>query len=405
MGVKTKDIILIGGGAASLATANALLHRGIKNFIIVEKNPQLGKKILATGNGRCNLSHDKIHSTDYMGSLDPNHILEEFGSAIDFFQSLGLHCRIDEQGRIYPYCMTASSVRDVLVRAIPDENVITNCTIKEIKKVGKYWYLYSESHSFCTEYLVIGVGGFASPQHGTDGSAWDLCVKLEVPFVQPRPVLCPVLSDKRRLYSLHGIRWKANVSLLHKDTVIAEEYGEIQFTKHTLSGIAIFNLSTRLTDTRYQNYAIVVNCMPETSREETLNLLYLLQANCIGTTENLLSGIFPIPLARDILRQSTIDGSQSAQLLSFKEMTTIADTMRSLSFRINGLGNWEQAQATGGGISSVALDCNLQLKLYPNCYVVGELVDIHSICGGYHLHWCWASGYCVAQRIAERMSQ
>ncbi len=397
------QVIIIGGGASGLAAAVTAASYGMDRIAILEKMPRTGKKILATGNGRCNLSHTPIFAKDYSGSVPVRKILQAFGDAEDFFRSIGLHCRTDSAGRIYPYSMHAASVLDVLHSACQQYGVeeICDAQVADLHSQKDGWLVRTADAEYTADHVIFAAGGYAAPQFGTDGSAWDLLKKLHIPMESPRPVLCPLLSDAKILRPLKGLRVRANAMLMEADHCLYAENGEVQFTEKTISGICIFNMAAHILTEKLAEYRIVLDLIPEEKMETTLSRLFSMQAvRSDADCETMLSGIFQKPLSRLILKQCCIAADTPCSMLNGRKLREIAEMVHRLPFRVTGVSDWKQAQATAGGVIGSALDANLQVKQYPHLYITGEAADVHSICGGYHLHWAWASGVWAAQHIA-----
>ncbi len=397
------QLIIIGGGASGLAAAVTAASYGLDKIAVLERLPRVGKKILATGNGRCNLSHTPISPEDYSGSVPVADILAEFGDAASFFESLGILCRTDEQGRVYPYSMTATAVLDALRDACARYGVQEICDARaaELKPLKKGWLVRTETAEYTTDAVIFAAGGHAAPQLGTDGSAWELLRKLGIPLAPPKPVLCPVRSDAARLRPLKGLRAKAEVMLFDKKQPIRRTKGEVQFTETALSGICLFDLAGLVDTARCGDFRISLNLCPNRNEGETAAMLYAFQAVRYGTdSETMLSGIVQKPLARLILKECGIRANTPCEQLDGRKITEISRKLHDLQFPVTGLADWKQAQATAGGVIGSALDAHLQVKAHPHLYITGEAADVHSLCGGYHLHWCWASGVRAAKHIA-----
>ncbi len=396
-------LIIIGGGASGLAAAVTAASLGVEGITILEGLPRTGKKILATGNGRCNLSHTPVSPADYRGSVRVEKILEEFGDAASFFETIGIHCRADDQGRVYPYSNTATVVLDALRSACQQSGVQECCgeAVTALTPCRGGWMVRTETQTLRAENVIFAAGGHAAPKLGTDGNAWRLLEALGIPVISPRPVLCPVRSDANALRPLKGLRARAEVSLLDRGRLLRQERGEVQFTQDALSGICLFNLSTLVEPARCGDFSIVLNLCPEQTQNETAAMLYGFQAvRWEADCELLLSGLVQKPLARLVLRRCGIAAAMPASQLDGRQIAEIARTLHGLAFPVMGLSDWSQAQATAGGVHADALDAHLQVKAHPGLYIVGEAVDVHSFCGGYHLHWAWASGARAARHIA-----
>ena len=400
--VQKFHLLIIGGGASGLASAVTASAMGVRDIAVLERLPRTGKKISATGNGRCNLSHTAISAQDYQGSYDTAEILKTFGKAETFFENLGLYCRSDEQGRIYPYSMSANSVLDALRLACSGVTEFCSEEAVQLYFDSKKWHILTVSgKEYLSEFVIFSAGGAVQPKFGTDGSAFRLLEKLDIPIVQGRPILCPLLSDRKILQPLKGLRVKGSVSLYHKNKLLKTETGEIQFTEQALSGICIFNLSSYL-EKNFSEYEISANLFPELDSSELLSRLYTCQAVRLEfSCEDMLSGLMQKPLARTLLKQLGIKAVMPCGELTDLQLKRLAELCQNFRFQISGTVS-EQAQATAGGVHGSALDRNLQVRNYPNLFITGEATDVHAPCGGYQLHWAWASGYTAGKAVAEK---
>ena len=401
------DLIVIGGGASGLAAAVTAKMHGIGRIAVIEKLPRVGKKILATGNGRCNLSHEGITSADYRGSVDTAPILEHFGDVRAFFENLGLYTRTDSAGRMYPYSMTATAVLDAFRLRMREDGIEEICDTEVIGLYRKnhMWQIKTTGVDYAAPYVIFSAGGHAAPKLGTDGSAWSLLKKLDIPLVSPSPNLCPVLSDDKMLRPLKGLRVKGEITLLDCGKPIRTENGEVQFTDKALSGICVFDLSGLIDSRRSSDYMLRFDPVPELG-DELPNILCTLQGTRFGmTAEEMLSGILPKPIARLSLKNCGIRADSMISSLDYRELRRLAERIRTLEFPVRGLAGFEQAQSTRGGVPGAVLDAQLQVKSHPGLYITGEAADVHADCGGYHLHWCWASGAAAAENIAAHRTE
>ena len=400
------DLLIIGGGASGLAAAVTAKALGVGKIAVLEKLPRVGKKLLATGNGRCNLSHAHIKPEDYRGSVDVSPILDEFGDVKAFFENLGLYTRTDDAGRMYPYSMTAPAVLDAFRMRLREDGTeeVTDTEIVSLRREDGLWCARAAETDYFAPFVIFAAGGHAAPKLGTDGSAWRLLQKLGIPVIPPSPNLCPVLSDAKTLRSLKGLRVKGEVTLYDKDDALRTERGEVQFTDKALSGICVFNLSGLIDTSRFSDYFLLFDPVPEIGIDME-NILYTLQGTRFGmTSEEMLTGILPKPLIWLILKNACIAPDYPCADLTGREIRLLSIAVRSLTFPVRGLAGFEQAQSTRGGVPGSALDAHLQVKGHPGLYVTGEAADVHADCGGYHLHWCWASGCAAASAIAKEMA-
>lgn len=401
------DLLILGGGASGLAAAVTAAALGVQKIAVLEKLPRVGKKLLATGNGRCNLSHDGITARDYRGSVNTAPVLNDFGDVKVFFENLGLYTRTDAAGRMYPYSMTATAVLDAFRLRMREAGIeeICDTEVLQLDRKNGIWHVRTTGAEYLAPYVIFAVGGHAAPKLGTDGSAWQLLRKLQIPIVPPKPNLCPVLSDTRLLRPLKGLRVKGEISLWNGEICVRTESGEVQFTEKALSGICVFNLSGLIDPFQCPQQTLVFDPVPELG-DGLIGVLYALRGTRSGADcEEMLSGLLPKPLIRLILKTISISPEQPCDQLDGRRMQQLAAASHSLRFPVQGFCSFEQAQTTCGGVVGSALDAHLQVKAHPGLYITGEAADIHADCGGYHLHWCWASGAAAASDIAAKCTE
>ena len=398
-------LIVIGGGASGMAAAVTAAACGLRRIVILEKLPRTGRKLLATGNGRCNLSHTEITAADYAGSVPVEGILGSFGDVSTFFGNLGLFCRTDAQGRMYPYSMTAAGVLDALRLRLKADGTQELCGREVTALIPQrgYWQVQTAAgECLAARSVIFAAGGWAAPKFGTDGSSWKILEQLGIPLVSPHPILCPVGTDPALLRQLKGLRVRGSVTLFDGDVPVCTRDGEVQFTEKALSGICVFDLSGQIDSMRTKAFRLSVNCFPECDTGETLARLYTCQAvRPEASCEDMLTGLVHKALGRAVLERCAVPPGMPCSSLSGRQLAMIAERLHGLEFPVTGTAGFAQAQATAGGVPGSALGEDLQVKRYPGLFVTGEAVDVHSVCGGYHLHWCWASGACAGMAAAK----
>ncbi|MCL2037040.1 MAG: NAD(P)/FAD-dependent oxidoreductase [Oscillospiraceae bacterium] len=342
------EIAIIGGGASGLAVA-ALLSRSGRKSLIIERNSKPGKKLLATGNGRCNLGHFPLEMSHYHGDIGfAEHIFADWKGAQAFFRDFGLICRRDTEGRLYPYSNTANSVLEVLRSACTKTEFLleTDCTTLESVKNG-----FLINKNIFARKVVWACGGFNSPLEILKGLGHTL--------IPPFPALCPIITDKSLTNPLKGIRVRALCKAVANNKVIKSEYGEVQFNRDSLSGICIMNLS-RLVRDHSCSLTLSLDLAPEFTQEQ-LN---------------------------DIPLKGLLHSKIAAVLEKEKNPRK---TLKDLRFPVKSAATIEQAQIMSGGIPADELNHDLSSKIHPNLYIIGESVNVDGDCGGYNLEWAWAS--------------
>ncbi len=387
------DVAVIGGGASGLCAAIAASRRQ-KSVAILEKNARVGKKILATGNGRCNLSNENINAKCYhCKSQLAFEIMNKF-NAIEFFLSIGLMCKADSAGRIYPYSNTASSVLDALRIAALNCSVKEICDFKalDIKSANGIFCINGENDTVCAKSVVVAVGGYQS-----DNSSFKIanCIGHKINKISPS--LCPILSDEPVLKSLKGLRVSACAALFDSNMQIASEVGEVQFSDNALSGICIFNLSHK--SLQCKNPYIRLDLCPDISHNELKTLLLDIKSHRQNNLcQDFLSGLFPKrvgqALLKDTVKCTLIRDIESSQI------EALCRKIKSWEFKVKHNESFKNAQVTSGGVDFSQVKNTLESKLLSGAFFCGEVLDIDGVCGGFNLNWAWASGLYAGENAA-----
>lgn len=403
------DIAVIGGGASGLAAAiGALQANKFAKVVIAERLDKTGRKILATGSGRCNLSNKNLSESAYHGSLDVMKIIEKTPNAEEFFLESGIICTTDEQGRIYPNSNSAASILSALRLRALKLGVIEVCGFKadkiEIKTDG--FIIHSEYRIIYSKKIIIAAGGYAAPSFGTDGSMMRILKNMGYKTKKICPAIAPLKVKTDLIKGLRGVRVKGKISAVSNGKILRTETGEIQFTENTISGICVFNLAYLMSE--YEGKLILrADFMPAMTVEELEEYLCCIQYQRYEcTVEELLTGIFvknlAVYLVKRILKRSLSD---KISALKYNEIRNMAEKIKSLEFEISGCSSWQNAQATSGGIHGSCVDDKLQSKLHPGIYFAGEILDVDGDCGGFNLQWAWSSGLWSGKNCAESLKQ
>ena len=389
----SRSVIVVGGGASGLSAAIAAAEQGAY-VTLLERLPRVGKKLLLTGNGRCNLGNRDTAASHYHGTLpQAARILSGFDPEA-YFRRFGLLTRTDAEGRIYPLSGTAASVLDALRFAAAQKGVRMLCErqVTAITQKGRRWQVTAGDTAFTADALILAAGGSAAPDCGTDGNLLPLLRRMGYTVNTPHPALCPVPTDPAMVRSLKGLRIRAAASAVLDDRSLKTESGEVQFTGQALSGICIFNLS-RLAAMHGANMQISLDLLPSFPAAETAALLTeLLHQRGSLPAGDLLTGLFPKRIGEQLLRQA--GGSCNAPASEIQEDTKnkLLTLLHDWRFPVKGTASFAQAQVTAGGIAGQCVGQKLASKLHPGIWFCGELLDIDGDCGGYNLTWCWASG-------------
>lgn len=391
-------IAIIGGGASGIAAAIYAKRNNENNSVTVfERSDRVLKKLLATGNGRCNLSNESISIDNYFShdTADVSKILSEFtpNEERQFFESIGL-LLCSEDGRIYPYSRRANAVSDALRFECEKLGVSirTNSFINKIDRKGDKFIILGEVF----DKVVISCGGFSAPSFGTDGNSFTLLKSLGHTITKTSYALSPVKVFEN-VKSLKGIRAYATVTLINDGVKVRSEIGELQLTDYGLSGIAIMQLS-RLCK---EGSIIEVDLMSVFSKEKLVEFLLTRKENFSHLkADDFLTGIMHKALAQYILARCNIKANTPSGELTKKDTCALAKEIKALSFKVKSVVGKEQSQATCGGALISEFDADtLESKKVKNLYCIGEALDCVGDCGGYNLHWAWTTAYIAGKSL------
>lgn len=396
------DAIIIGGGASGLMCAIAAKRKNPRMSVaIIEKNDRVGKKLLSTGNGRCNLTNANVAPDKYVGSGAKKlvgAVLQKYNvqSLLDYFGTLGLLTSKDSEGRYYPLSRQASTVLDVLRFSCKTLGVEMICG-EAVTKVAaeKGFSVATKQNVYTAKKLVIAAGSPAAPKLGGSRSEALFLGHKAAPF---SAALCPVTVRSDILKSLKGLRVQAEVKLESDKGVVKSERGEVQFNEDNLSGICVFDLSLFAKP----DMRISLDLLPDISEKELYNILITnkeLFAN--HNIDNLLTGILQKRIAQAVLKfAGEKDFSRSCSTLGDGELGSIAKTAKSLCFTVTGNAGFDRAQACRGGVLCGQIDpVTMQSLLMKNLYFCGEALDVCGECGGYNLHFAFAGGIIAGESL------
>ena len=399
------DIITVGAGAAGLAAAiSAKRNNRDLKIAILEAQSKAGKKILVTGNGRCNLTNTNVSEEFYHGSFDVSKTLNRFSAEklINFFSTLGLVCDTETNGLVYPHSRQASAVLDVLLMEIKrlKIEIICDCKVELIRKKGEFFNIKTSNGEYTAQKAVMSCGGKAFPTAGGTGLGLDVIKNLGHKITPLFPALCPIQVKSDFMKSLKGIRAKAEVTLYDDEKTIKSEIGEVQFTDNALSGICVFNLTTLLPKTK--NPIISVNLTKDYSYIELLNLLYdrkKLFAN--EPIENYFTGLFHKNIGIALLKSVTDKPmTEICKRLSDKEIKALANIIQNWKFECKQCKDFSKAQVMLGGVNGNEVNgYTFESKVVKNLYICGEALDVCGDCGGFNLHFAFASGIITGENL------
>lgn len=408
------DIVIVGGGAAGLAAgAAALKTDGTLKIKVLERQARVGKKLLATGNGRCNYTNLNLSGDNYFGDKSGAlAVLRKFTpeSNIEFFRDLGIYPRYEEEGRVYPYSNQAAAVVDVLRFALVHRGgeITVDCQAEKISKTKKGFLLNTTVGEVHCKALILACGGGASPDLGGCFLGYKLAAALGHRVVDPEPVLTPLKTDNSFTKALKGLKFSGEITLLQGGEYVSACRGEVLFTEYGLSGIAAMSLSCHLPGRSLADLTVALDFFPDLAWQELLLILKERQQNLSYLTlENYLTGLVNKKVGQQLLKRILQKQlSQGVQELSDGDLKKLAKGLKEFTLQVTGNNGWKQAQTTAGGVplDEVAPE-TMASKKCKGLYFAGEMLNVYGDCGGYNLQWAWSSGrlaaVCAVQALSE----
>ncbi|KEI11199.1 flavoprotein [Clostridium novyi B str. ATCC 27606] len=400
-------LIIVGAGASGIIAAINAKNLGI-DVAILESNNRIAKKLLTTGNGRCNITNENI-TLDRYHSNNSNffqHTLKNFNlnNTLEFFNSLGLHLTTLENGKMYPLSLQASSVIDILRASLEEKEipVYLNTKVKDIHKSKKGFKLYAftsenDSLEFKCEKLILCCGGKSAPKTGSDGSGFSLAKKIGHSIIEPLPALVQLKLNYKKLKALSGVKFDGSAKLYLDKQLVQEDSGEILFTDYGISGPPILQLSRNASRGIYdgKKATLKVDMMSTISKE---NLIELLENHWgvfgYRSIHDSFIGILNKKVIPILLKESGIDNMHKpCWNLTWQEKNAIFKLIKAWEFEVIDTNGFNNAQVTSGGVNTEEIDSTtLESKLIPNLYFCGEIMDVDGDCGGFNLQWAWSSG-------------
>ena len=401
------DVIIIGGGAAGLCAAVYLKQKAPKMSVrILEGQPRVAKKLITTGNGRCNISNKNIKLSRYHGeNVDfCKYALEKYNLSVceDFFESIGVPF-IYEGDKAYPSSLQAGSVVDCLRFAAEDLGILINTDVKvtNINILGDSYKVMANKIGFVTKNVIIATGGLAGGEKlGCDGSMLKILQSAGFDVVEPTPSIVQLRTENDITKQLKGIKVDANVTLKTTKDILRQDFGEVLFTDYGLSGPPIMQIS-REVPRQNEKTLISLDLMPDTDIDTLCKIIEKRIANLPNRTlEEFFTGMFNKRVGQVILKMAGFKLGQKASEINKTAISKIASIIKDMQFSVTGTTGFASAQVTAGGLNTKqfnpktmeSLDCK-------NLYCVGEILDIDGDCGGFNLQWAWSSAMCAVNAI------
>ncbi len=420
---KKADILIVGGGAAGLF-ASLVASEHFASVIIIEHTSRVGKKLLSTGNGRCNLSNITVGPESYRGE-EPSFaasVIERFDNkaSIDYFKQLGVYTTTKD-GRIYPRTEQASTVLDALRIHAKERkiDILTDSHIKKLKKdpndctfiaVGNIKHpeeeLKDDTFEITAKSVILCCGGLAAPNTGSDGSGYDLAISFGHELTDTMPALTGLYSDASFLKSLAGVRALAKITLKVNDENIYTETGELQIVKDAISGIPVFNAS------RFAAYAlknkkkttVSIDLTPEIETKKLKAELFKRRNIKNISAADALNGLLNKKLCVELCKLAGFKPSTAYSELSDTDIGRLTGLIKDFDVGITGIYPYKSAQVTAGGIKTSQINAKtMGSRLIEGLYFAGEIVDVDGMCGGYNLQWAWSSAHLAASSAVKHL--
>lgn len=413
--MKKRTVGVVGGGPAGIMAAITAARQGAW-VTLFERNERIGKKLLATGNGKCNLGNRKLTEKEYYGSSREwiMGALERFQTedTIVFFRGLGLLVK-EKNGYLYPACEQAAVVLDVLrieLHAL-GVSVKTGCKVNRIEenreKGGRLCLdviMETGEERFCFDRVILACGSKAAPKTGSDGSGYRLAAQMKHSIVPTVPALVQLRCREDYLKSVAGVRTEALIRICQNGKEVASERGELQLTEYGISGIPVFQVSRTVNYLlRNQREAVAtIDLLPDYSTEAFENMQAarsLLQKE--RTVEEYFTGMLHKKLMLLFIKMAGLKPGQPIEQASGADIKRVYSLCREWKLHIVGSNSYDNAQVCAGGVDTAEVTTDMESKKLSGVYFAGEILDVDGKCGGYNLQWAWCSGYLAGMAASQ----
>lgn len=388
---------IIGGGAAGMAAALATSENENATVVLMERQARLGRKLAATGNGRCNLSNIHAAEGGYHGDEQGFHeyAISHFPpqETLEWFADLGLYTVTEASGKVYPYSDQANSVVDVLRFALDRENieVVTDFEVMRVRKNGDVFEVSAKDRTVICEKLIIACGGLAGTKLGGSMSGYKLLRSFGHKCTKLRPALVQVKTGWPGVSALKGVRANCHAAIYRDGKLHRESVGEIQFTEFGLSGPVIYEISRDACQGGGE-WECVLDFLPDFRADRLMRPL-MMKRNSNLTAEDLFTGILHNRLGRVIVKEAGIRANTEIFHLYDDQLKDVIRLAKDFRVTLTEPLGMDAAQVTAGGIVTTEFDnTTMESRLVPGLYACGEVLDVDGDCGGYNLQWAWSSG-------------
>jgi len=397
---------IIGGGASGMAAALAAAENPNVQILVFERQARLGRKLQATGNGRCNLTNLHAAETRYHGSNGDFAAcaIESFGpeATLQWLREMGLFTVAEPSGRVYPYSDQANSVVDVLRFALIKNNiqVYTGCEVTKLRKNKNGFCIETEDKTYQCDRVIVACGGLAGTKLGGSMSGYKLLMKLGHHCTRLRPALVQLKTSWNGVTGLKGVRANCCAEIFKNGEPYNRSVGELQFTEYGLSGPVIFEISRDVCQGSGE-WICRLDFLPDVSQSALLTELCR-RRNTDLTAEELLTGILHNRLGRVLTKAAGIPGNRKIAELTERELAAVCRTVKAFEVPLTEPMGMDSAQVTAGGILTEEFDeATMESRLVPGLYACGEVLDIDGDCGGFNLQWAWSSGRAAGLHVGK----
>ncbi|NLC42699.1 MAG: NAD(P)/FAD-dependent oxidoreductase [Clostridiales bacterium] len=404
-------VIIIGGGAAGMVAAISAKRQGAR-VMILERNSRVGKKILATGNGRCNFTNIHADAECYSGK-NSKFVYTPLASfsvedTLGFFEKLGIQHKVEDGGKVYPKSDQASSILDVLLYELERSSIKVVCdafVTKLSKKGNKFMLQTDDGKSYEGDRVILATGGKAMPSSGSDGNGLDLAAQLGHNITDLFPALVQLMLEGSYFKRIDGVKFVGTAEIIHNNKSIVQDRGDILFTNYGISGPPVLQISRIAGELLSQNKKpqLKVVIMDDMDKEQVSDMIQKrIQLAPEKSIEFSFVGWINKRLIPVVLLEAGINSTKRpVSGLSLREIESIARILTDWRFSIRGTKSWPSAQITAGGIDTRQINADtMESKLVEGLYIAGEIIDIDGLCGGFNLQWAWTSGYIAGQNSA-----
>lgn len=394
------NIIIIGAGPAGMVAAINAKNEN-NNVILIEKNDRVGKKLLATGNGRCNYTNLNLSEDNYSSPSFVKKTIDEFSNEdlINYFSLLGLESTTDVN-RVYPITLKANSVLNILIYWLDKKgiDIRSNTEVKEIKKNKNGFDVITSHDKIEADIVIAAFGAKSMPASGSDGKSFEILKKLGLKITELKPALTQVKLESKYLKHLSGTKVLGKAKLFKKNKEIDERNGEILFTNYGISGPPILDLSVNISEDNFIEVPLINN-VDENTVDKLYSRYYMLEDFSL---EEYLMGIVDKNFIHYIIDYLNLDKNTAMNMISMADFQKIIEILLKSKFKVIGTTGFKNSQVTRGGVDlSEVNNWDYSSKKFKNLYIIGEALNIDGDCGGYNLHFAFASGYRLGKMLSE----